>query len=143
MKWIDIPPVWLLGFAILTLLSKPVISMTAFPLVGGAVVLVGLALMVAAVLRMWQAKTTPIPHMQPSALVADGIFAFTRNPIYLGDAIVLGGLAIRWGAPVGLLLIPAFVWVITQRFIKAEEARLEAGFGAAFDDYRKKTRRWF
>ncbi len=142
MKWIDIPPVWLFGFAILTLLSKSVISMTAFPLVGGVVVLVGLALMVAAVLRMWQAKTTPIPHMQPSALVADGIFAFSRNPIYLGDAIVLGGLAIRWGAPLGLLLIPAFVWVIAQRFIKAEEARLQAGFGAAFADYCKKTRRW-
>ena len=41
-----------------------------------------------------------------------------------------------------LLLVPLFVWVITQRFIIGEEAGLRAVFGADFDRYAAQTRRW-
>ena len=80
--------------------------------------------------------------MRPDALVTTGPFAISRNPIYLADALILMGLSLRWDAPIGVLLVPAFVWLITRRFILAEEARLSDHFGAAFDAYRKDTRRW-
>lgn len=144
MKWIDIPPVWLALCLVLTWLSgalwqagHPLLSV-----VGTGLVVLGLALMVAAVWEMARRRTTPIPHMQPSALVSSGVFGLSRNPIYLGDALVLIGLALRWHAPLGLLLVPLFVWVIHRRFIFAEEARLSAAFGAEFDAYRRRTRRW-
>ena len=142
MKWIDIPPVWLLVFAVLTWFSRAVVSAGLPGWLGTALVFVGLALMVAAVAEMMRKRTTPIPHMQPNALAQGGIFGLSRNPIYLGDALILAGLALRWDAPVGLILVPVFMWVITQRFIHAEEARLHAAFPDEFPRYAERVRRW-
>ncbi len=142
MKWIDLPPIWLLAFAVLTWFSKTILTLPLPTWLGTGLVIFGIALMVLAVLQMTRKRTTPIPHMQPSALVDDGIFGFSRNPIYLGDAIVLAGLSLRWDAPLGLLLVPVFMWVIQTRFIIAEEARLRDAFGPAFVAYQAKTRRW-
>ena len=88
--------------------------------------------MVLTVSEMRRARTTPIPHMQPSALVTGGIFGRSRNPIYLDEALVLAGLCLRWGWP-ALILVPLFAAVITDRFIRAEEARLHDGFGPEYD----------
>lgn len=142
MKWIDIPPVWLLVFAALTWASRTTLRMPLPSWLGTLLVCLGLALMLAAVFEMQRRRTTPIPHMQPSALVASGIFAVSRNPIYLGDVLVLVGLSLRWDAPLGVLMAPAFVWVLTQRFIVVEEARLHAAFPDTFPTYRKTVRRW-
>ncbi len=142
MKWIDLPPLWLLAFAVLTWFSGGLWTLVLPTWLGTLLVLGGLALMVLAILQMRRKRTTVIPHMQPAALVDDGIFAYSRNPIYLGDALILAGLALRWDAPIGLLLVPAFMWVIQTRFIRAEEARLQSAFGAAFTAYTQRTRRW-
>jgi len=106
-------------------------------LVGGGLLSIGLA-----ALEMRRARTTVIPHMEPDALVTSGIFRRSRNPIYVGDALVLTGLILRWGAWPSLVLVPLFVWLITDRFVLDEEARLRARFGAAFDAYVERTRRW-
>lgn len=45
-------------------------------------------------------------------------------------------------APLGLPLVPAFLWVLTRRFVEPEEARLRLAFGAQFDDWTRRTRRW-
>lgn len=150
LKWIDIPPVWLAGFAVLAwwggqaaamVLPAAVLSHPLLDLLGGLLVGAGLLLMVLAVFEMRRARTTPIPHMQPTALVTSGIFARSRNPIYLGDALVLAGLALRWGWP-ALILVPLFMAVIHDRFIRAEEARLNSTFGPGFTAWAAKTRRW-
>ncbi len=140
MKWIDIPPAWLFACMILAYWLPG--GVPKLSLVGGAIVLVGLALMVLAIIEMRRHRTTPIPHMQPDALVSSGIFAFSRNPIYLGDLIVLFGVSLRWGSVIGILLIPVLFWILQKRFIEAEEARLRAHFGSKFDSYCSKTRRW-
>jgi protein-S-isoprenylcysteine O-methyltransferase Ste14 len=147
MKMIDIPPVWLAGFAVLAWLQPrlipagPPAGNTAL-WAGGALVGLGLALMAAALWAFMRARTTPIPHQEPTALIASGIFRFTRNPIYLGDALVLAGLCIRWGAWTALLLVPLFILLIDRRFIRAEEARLARAFGPDFEAYAARTRRW-
>ncbi|MEY1555011.1 isoprenylcysteine carboxylmethyltransferase family protein [Yoonia sp. R2331] len=142
MKWIDLPPIWLLAFAVLTWFSQSVVTLALPKWLGTVLVCVGLALMLAAIWEMQRKRTTVIPHMQPRVLVDTGIFAYSRNPIYLGDALILAGLALRWDAPIGLLLVPVFMWVIHTRFITAEEARLRTAFGPAFDAYAAITRRW-
>lgn len=145
MKWLDIPPVWLLGTLIIAWIEGQqgdIVDAKAVNALGTLMVVAGIALMVAAVGQMARARTTPIPHLKPNALVSNGIFAWSRNPIYLGDLMVLAGLCLRWEAWVSLILVPVLMMILTRRFIVAEEARLRRGFGAEFDAYCAKTRRW-
>ena len=148
MKWIDIPPVWLLLAIVLTwgiaalqpmswALGGPVSDLLGGLLVGGGIVLIALA-----AVEMRKQRTTIVPHKEADHLVTTGIFRRSRNPIYLGDALVLAGLALRWDAPVALLLVPLFMFTITQRFIIPEENGLRVKFRAAFARYCQDTRRW-
>lgn len=147
LKWIDLPPIWLAVFIALTWVQATRLPMP-FPgggltdLLGGLMVGGGLVLMASAVIQMRQAGTTVIPHSQPRALVDSGVFARSRNPIYLGDALVLCGVILFWEAWPSLVLVPLFVWLITDRFIVPEEERLRDAFGARFDTYANRVRRW-
>jgi protein-S-isoprenylcysteine O-methyltransferase Ste14 len=74
-------------------------------------------------------------------LVTDGVFRRTRNPIYLGMAIILLAWMLRlenWLSATGPILFVAFIdaWQI-----RPEEA-LEAIFGEAYRKYKQKVRRW-
>jgi protein-S-isoprenylcysteine O-methyltransferase Ste14 len=144
MKWIDLPPIWLAGFvACVWFAPQTVPFVPAQSLVGAVLIGAGLLLMGLAVFEMRRHRTTVIPHMQASALVSAGVFGWTRNPIYLGDALVLAGLILRWQAyPVLIILVPVFMAVIAHRFIKPEETRLKDAFGDAFSMYCDRTRRW-
>lgn len=141
----DYPPVWLAGFAGLAWLAGRLAphgpGWQVWP--GQALIGLGLLVMAAAIRAMWRHRTTVDPHGQPRALVTDGVFALSRNPIYLGDALILAGLCLVFRAPLaGLVLLPAFMAVISRRFIAREEARLACGFPAAFAGYAARTRRW-
>lgn len=148
LKWIDIPPVWFLGFAILgwqfnqhatfgLILDSNFIDLLAGIMLGGGVILIVLAVM-----AMAQNRTTVIPHKDASTLVTSGIFNRTRNPIYLGDGLILLGLFVLLGAVLPLILVPIFLWTIEKRFILPEEDRLRRKFRADFARYVQKTRRW-
>ena len=147
MKALDLPPVWLVGFLLLAWgLARLTPGLNtqyawqgplALVLFGAAVVLMALA-----VWQMWRARTTVMPRNVPSALVTSGIFRLSRNPIYLGDALVLAAAVIWWGSSLGLLIVAAFVWFIQDRFIAGEEATIRAEFAADFDTWAQKTRSW-
>ncbi len=148
MKWIDIPPVWLLAFLLAAYflgqsqpldlsIAHPVTQFLAAVLVGG-----GLILMLLAITEMRRQKTTVIPHLEADQLVQSGIFKRTRNPIYLGDVMILAGFILRWDAPVALPLIPILLWVLEKRFVIPEENRLRRKFRQDFFKYTQKTRRW-
>ena len=147
LKWVDIPPVWLGLFAALAFVQStrvPVLQVgsATSDLLGGMLVGGGLILIALAAHAMFDARTTLTPHRDPAALVSTGIYRRSRNPIYLGDALILTGLMLRWEAWPSLILLPLFVWIITDRFIEPEEDRLRARFGTAFDRYTDTTRRW-
>ena len=147
-KRIDVPPVWLIGFGVLAWiqaaylpaglsLAGPVTDLLGGTLVGGGIILIFLA-----VTEFRRHKTTVIPHHTPARLIQSGIFSRTRNPIYLGDALVLAGLILRFDAVLSLVLIPVFVWVIERRFVLPEEDRMRRAFRADFARYEQKVRRW-
>lgn len=147
-KWIDIPPVWLVGFSVIAWTQS---QLFAYGLnlggawadfVGGMCVGAGILLMLLAFYEMRAKRTTVIPHRDADALVQSGIFSRTRNPIYLGDTLVLVGLILNWNAVLALPLVPIFVWVIERRFIIPEENRLRRKFRAEFARYSQKVRRW-
>ena len=146
MKWLDIPPVWLAGALILAWQiaerSSLNFNLMVLDLVGGLCVGGGVVLIILAAIEMRKQRTTIIPHMTPDRLVTSGIFRRSRNPIYLGDALILTGFILYWDAPLALPLIPLFVWLIERRFILAEERRLRQVFKANFARYCKDTRRW-
>ncbi|MBD3787975.1 MAG: isoprenylcysteine carboxylmethyltransferase family protein [Sphingomonadales bacterium] len=144
MRAIDLPPLWLAHFAAAGWGVAQIVPV-ALPgggLVGRALVGVGLALMATAAAQMVARHTTFIPRRDPAALVTGGVFALSRNPIYLADALVLSGLLILWQGVLALPLVPAFMALITRRFILGEEARIAAHFGADYAAYCSRTRRW-
>ena len=148
MKWIDLPPVWLAAFVALAWAIAAVdpgglsFGGAWADFAGGLLVGGGLVLMVLAIIEMRKWRTTVIPHREADHLVTSGIFRRSRNPIYLGDALILSGLILRFDAPLALPLIPVFVWIIERRFILPEEKRLRRKFNIAFARYLEATRRW-
>lgn len=148
MKWLDLPPVWLIGSLVIAKGLARFFPQTVFdvPFKGAiAVVLIaaGVGLMVLAATEMMRAKTTIIPRHDPNALVTSGIFSRTRNPIYLGDLLVLAAGIIWWGSISSILLLWIFPYVINRRFIDGEEDKMREFFGKAFDDWSVKTKRWW
>lgn len=109
---------------------------------GGLLVGGGVLLMALAFAEFRRQKTTVIPHQTPTSLIQSGIFKRTRNPIYLGDVLILAGLILRWDAVLALPLVPIFIWVIEKRFIIPEEDRMRRVFRADFARYVSKVRRW-
>ena len=143
---IDIPPSWLalhIGAAwVLSRVSPAVFGGSGAGL-GKVLVVLGGLLMAVAILQMAMRRTTVIPRRDPSALVTGGVFAWSRNPIYLGDALILTGAILWLDAILALPLVASFVWLIQTRFIRDEEARLTLAFGPEFDLWAARTRRWF
>ena len=86
---------------------------------------------------------TPIkPFQLSSALVIGGAFRVSRNPMYLGMVSVLAGIGICLGTGSPFVVIPFFVWLISVRFIRVEEASLKEQFGEEFVSYMRRVRRW-
>lgn len=143
---LDIPPVWLVIFIALGALQAryvPLIEgnpLTDF--LGLIAIITGLFLIFVAAAQLFVHRTTVIPRQRPTTLVVHGIFGLTRNPIYLGDTLVLTGLILRWDAFLSLVLVPLFMTLIQRRFILGEEQRNREEFGTAFDDYADRVRRW-
>lgn len=146
MRHLDYPPVWLIGCLLLAraqaALWTPGSGAPWAFWAGGALVLAGLGLMLAAVPQFLRRGTTVVPHRPPSALVTGGIYRISRNPIYLGDVLLLAGFVLIWGAWPSLVLVPLLAFVLQRRFILPEEARLQAAFGDDFRAYRARVRRW-
>lgn len=147
-NWIDIPPVWLVAMLVLAWVQS-----TQFTLglsfggawadfAGGILVGGGFVLMLLAFTEMRKQKTTLVPHRDADRLVTSGIFKRSRNPIYIGDALILAGFILRWDAVLALPLVPVFVWIIEKRFVIPEENRLRRKFRMDFARYCEKTRRW-
>ena len=86
--------------------------------------------------------TTVKPFEQPSALVTGGLFRVTRNPMYLGFVLILAGLAVLLGSLSPYVVVAAFAVAMDRVFIRAEEADLRAQFGAEWEAYAARVRRW-
>lgn len=105
---------------------------------------VGIGIAVAGVLSFRHARTTvnPLKPEGATALVTSGIYRLTRNPMYLGLAVVLLGWSAWLGSPWPLAGIAGFVAWITRFQILPEERVLTRLFGAQFEAYCGRVRRW-
>ena len=148
MKWIDLPPVWLIGALGIALVQDRAFDLgLSFggqwaDLLGGVLVGGGILLVLLAVYEFRRFKTTVMPHETPDRLITTGIFSRSRNPIYLADLLILAGFILKWDAVLSLPLIPILLWVLEVRFVIPEENRMRRKFRADFARYCQKTRRW-
>lgn len=94
-------------------------------------------------LRRHDTTVNPMKPGTTTALVGTGIYAWTRNPIYLGDLLILLAWAAYLSNVVSWFLPMIFVAYINRFQIEPEEAHLRDLFGEPFDLYREKVRRWF
>jgi protein-S-isoprenylcysteine O-methyltransferase Ste14 len=109
---------------------------------GWVIAALGLVLILWAVFLFRRAGTNIRPYLPSTALVTSGPYRFTRNPMYLGMAGILLGVALYAGSLTPFVVIPGFMALIQERFILREEAKLEAAFGGAYLDYKARVRRW-
>lgn len=77
-----------------------------------------------------------------SALVRNGVYRFTRNPMYLGFLLVLAAWAAFLSSLMSVLALPCFIAYINKYQIEPEERALLAKFGAEFEQYAAAVRRW-
>lgn len=104
----------------------------------------GLWIALLGVLTFKKAKTTvnPITPQAASTLVTAGVYAYTRNPMYLGFLLILGAWAVVLSNPYAAVILPVFVLYMNRFQIEAEERILLGLFGQAFSDYQARVRRW-
>lgn len=143
MKWVDLPPVWLMGALAAAWVAPGRFAPGGLAWLGWGAIALALVLVVLAVMAFRSARTTIIPRESPSALMTTGIFAHSRNPIYLADVLILLGVSLIWGSLLGLVLTPALAVLLQRRFIRGEEALLHGVYPAEFADYVARVRRWF
>jgi len=134
-----------IGYALQWLLPVPILPGDAgliVRIVGVLLAGAGLALMIAGVARFRQAGTSPNPTIPTTALAVDGPYGFTRNPMYLGMALLLAGLAGIGNALWPLLAVVPAVIIMQTQVIAREEGYLEARFGEPYRAYKARVRRW-
>jgi protein-S-isoprenylcysteine O-methyltransferase Ste14 len=146
-KRVIYPPMWLaigimVQFACNEYAPGYRFTSTAWQLAGGVVLVAGMALLVVAGGLFKQADTNLIPFREVRALVTGGVYRFTRNPMYLGMALVLLGCAVTVGAATALAVPPVFMVIIQYRYILPEEAMLRELFPEEFPAYCRRVRRW-
>jgi protein-S-isoprenylcysteine O-methyltransferase Ste14 len=145
-----IPPplIWLLAAVLMwvlhhwlplgQLLMRPWDRLALLPLA------LGIGIIFAASARFRRAQTTvnPLRPELASSLITHGIYAMTRNPMYLGLTLLLAAWALWLGTLSPWIPAMLFPIVITVFQITPEERALEALFGETYRDYRKRVARW-
>jgi len=108
---------------------------------GGLLIIGGIALNIAATGRFQRHGTSVNPKAPPASLVTSGVFAISRNPMYLGIAMIMVGTSFALRTPWALIVLPLYVAWITP-LIRWEEQRLDALFGGRYQSYQTRVRRW-
>jgi protein-S-isoprenylcysteine O-methyltransferase Ste14 len=91
-----------------------------------------------------RAKTTvnPTKPNTSSSLVMSGVYAYSRNPMYLGLLLMLIGWAMFLSNALAFLFLPAFILYMNRFQIEPEERALTSLFGQAFVTYKSRVRKW-
>jgi protein-S-isoprenylcysteine O-methyltransferase Ste14 len=110
---------------------------------GTAIALLGTAVMGGALGLFRRTGQDPKPWKTTPEIITTGVYRFTRNPMYLGMALLQAGIGIGFANGWILALLPPVLVIIYTIAIRPEEAYLESKFGDVYTGYKKSVRRWF
>lgn len=143
------PPIVTLVLALLMWLTPPVAGLVpiSFPsrvLWAVVLVCVGQGIAIAGMVAFRRAKTTvnPVKASSASSLVIRGVYRYTRNPMYVGLLVTLLAFAVFLANPLAVLWVVVYVLYITRFQIIPEERVLASLFGAEYEAYKGRVRRW-
>ena len=142
------PPIWtliylLVGATLSWWLGWPTLPGLPIPLLGIALVVIAFIAPVWAFV-LFRREGTEIEPTSPTnrALVTSGPYRFTRNPMYSGLVLLALGIAV-WVGAWPMFIVPVAVFATANWVhIPFEEAKMRRQFGAAYDDYVARVRRW-
>jgi protein-S-isoprenylcysteine O-methyltransferase Ste14 len=109
---------------------------------GGVLSIVGAVLLVLASGLFRSLGTNVKPWEPTTLLVTSGLYRRTRNPMYLGMALLYAGLALLIDSILALVLLPVVIVIIQTQVIAREERYLEGKFGDDYRAYQRRVRRW-
>lgn len=140
-----LPPALLLLVLALMCVAAAVLPLARWPAAtvpGALLVVAGLAVAVVGRVQFARARTNVHTFREPEVLVTGGVFRLTRNPMYLGFALVAFGAAALSGALSPFVLAAGFVAISDRWYIRFEEEALRRAFGEPYERYAARTRRW-
>jgi len=143
------PPLVYLGFLLIGFGAERWVALRTLGLdraagwaIGAALFVAGTALVLIAVGLFKRAGTPAPPWATTTGIVSSGIYAWTRNPMYVGMGLIYAGLAVGLDGPIALILLPVVMMIVRTQVIAREERYLEAKFGEAYRAYKARVRRW-
>lgn len=115
---------------------------TAAKMLGWPLIAVGVLCVASAFRAMWRANTPVDPYQATTALVTNGPYGFSRNPLYVALTLFYVGGALLLNTLWAILLLPLVLIVMVRGVIAREERYLECKFGAEYREYKARVRRW-
>jgi protein-S-isoprenylcysteine O-methyltransferase Ste14 len=141
------PPLIYIGFFLVGMGLQRFVPIARMPVGIGHVlgaVLAFSCLMLAtwSIRRFWASGTSIVPIRSTTALVIEGPYRLSRNPMYMGLLLLYMGVACWFGLLWPLLLAPVLVGVMGAAVIGREERYLTRKFGDEYRRYQAQVRRW-
>jgi protein-S-isoprenylcysteine O-methyltransferase Ste14 len=142
-----LPPVYFLAGIGLTIAAHFLVPLAvpvpvAWRFAGLLPIAAGIALNIAADRQLKRLGTTVKPFQRSNALATNGVFQWSRNPMYLGMVLVVAGAAVLEGSISPWIAVAALAVLLDRVFVLREEKMLKETFGAAFEQYTQRVRRW-
>ncbi len=107
---------------------------------GGLMVLLGLAMVVACFVRfVREGHGTPAPTAPTDVLVVGGLYRYLRNPMYVGVGLVIGGQCLAFRSLPLVAWLVVFVIAVTAFVVGYEQPALRRQYGASYDEYRRRV----
>ena len=123
----------------------PVVSFTSpwLPWCGAGLAVLGLAVAIAGKRQFQRVGTNVHTFEEPGQLVTDGLYRFSRNPMYLGLVIAVTGTALVSATLSALVLAAMFGIIVRFWYIAFEERAMRRRFGELYEAHCRRVGRWF
>ncbi|QEC69233.1 isoprenylcysteine carboxylmethyltransferase family protein [Panacibacter ginsenosidivorans] len=123
-------------------LSKAFFYTTTSKITGTLIILIGLLFNFPALRQFFKTKNTVVTIKPATSLQTTGIYAVSRNPMYVSLLLIYTGLWFITGNWWNVILLPLLVLILQEYVIKREEKYLNRRFGAQYLEYKARVRRW-
>lgn len=144
---IAFPPLLFGGTLLVALLLRyvfptPLLPPTTALFIGALFVLIGITALLLSFREMIRHRTTINPGGTTTTIVSNGVYRFTRNPMYLSLTLIYLGVSVAANAWWGLLLLIPLLTTVQKGIIEREEQYLTRKFGNEYLSYKAQVRRW-